>query len=81
MVQPEVEPDEMGVAALRRCPTRGQPGMTRPRKPYTPPAVLFDGDVRSVVLGGSPGVGDSGGSLTHQDSSGRPRDPSPLPLP
>lgn len=30
------------------------------RRPYAPPRILVDGDVRSFVLGGSLGTGDSG---------------------
>lgn len=32
----------------------------RQRKAYSPPRILVDGDVRSFVLGGSMGTGDSG---------------------
>lgn len=32
----------------------------RKRKSYSPPRILVDGDVRSFVLGGSPGTLDSG---------------------
>lgn len=32
------------------------------KKPYTPPQVLSLGDIRDVTMGGSPGIGDSGGA-------------------
>ena len=40
-------------------------GVGRPRKKaYHPPRLERFGDLRTLTLGGSPGVGDSGGSFT-----------------
>jgi hypothetical protein len=42
-----------------RGPAVSPPRCSRGRKPYAPPAVLVEGDVRAFVLGGSIGGGDS----------------------
>lgn len=46
----------------------GAPGREAPpRRPYSPPRLQIFGDVRSLTMGGSPGIGDSGsGSFTQQ---------------
>ena len=36
------------------------------KKRYTRPQFICYGDVRDVTLGGSPGTGDSGGSMSQQ---------------
>jgi len=35
----------------------------KPRKPYTRPHLRVLGDLRSLTLGGSPGIGESGGFI------------------
>ena len=42
-----------------RTPAVSPPRCALVRKPYAPPAVLAEGDVRAFVLGGSIGSGDS----------------------
>lgn len=40
------------------------------RKPYSAPKLELYGDIRSLTLGGSPGVGDSGNQLNYQPPGG-----------
>lgn len=42
------------------------------RKPYRKPTVLVLGDLRTLTLGGSEGIGDSGMGDPHMISYGRP---------
>lgn len=39
------------------------------RSPYHRPELQFFGDVRGLTLGGSPGMGDSGGDINVEQSS------------
>ena len=50
------------------------------RKPYHKPHLMELGDLRTLTLGGSPGTGDSGTSLTSKVKLGMPQ-PVGLPLP
>ena len=73
--RPQWQPGDAG-----RIPRHGHAGTdsalpVRQRKPYVAPAVLLEGDVRGVVLGGSPGAGDSGGSTTQNFGGNRPGPP------
>lgn len=66
---------------MRPAPPRGRGGGRREgggrgdgpaagparRRPYRAPALVFFGDLRDLTLGGSPGVGDSGGGVLIQN--------------
>ena len=62
---------EDGEIVLREHLEKNEAGATRARKPYSPPSILHEGDVRGVVLGGSPGTGDSGAPGTQMGSGSR----------
>jgi hypothetical protein len=42
------------------------------KKAYEPPRLELIGDIFDLVLGGSPGTGDSGNPFTHRFPSGAP---------
>jgi len=62
----------------RGATPRGQKAAGGLRKAYTPPKLELVGDVFDLVLGGSPGTGDSGpGFFTHLPPGVSPFSPPP----
>jgi len=61
MNRPVESPVVNGGTARLEHPQKVGVRSVRARKPYSPPTILVDGDVRGAVLGGSSGTGDSGG--------------------
>jgi len=57
-----------------------QNSLIQKRKSYQKPYLMALGDLRTLTLGGSPGAGDSGTSLTSKVKIGMPQ-PAGLPLP
>jgi len=58
----------------RQHPSKSEKKMEESKKPYEAPELLLLGDLRSVILGGSLGTGESGGAGVRRnatpDSSG-----------
>lgn len=55
-------------SAIETVPEKTSDTSERPegRRAYEPPKVRFHGDIRSTILGGSAGVGDSGSPGTRK---------------
>lgn len=58
-MSPDTTADADSSAAGRSLPFSSA-AISRQRRTYSPPRLIALGDVRSFVLGGSPGIGDSG---------------------
>lgn len=55
-----------------RTPSSAPDRASDSRKPYAPPVLRSVGDLRSLTLGGSPGVNDSGPNFFNQKPPGAP---------
>ncbi len=63
------------------CDDQQKGSGTKPRKPYRKPHLQVLGDLRSLTLGGSPGVNDSGSSSTYKPPPGGLPQPEGYPRP
>ena len=50
---------------------------SKPRRAYRKPQLEILGDLRSLTLGGSPGIGESGSGNPHKPRTNRPLDYMP----
>ncbi len=62
-MKPTAKTDIDGDAPHEVAPDQGEPGAIAAKKKYRTPRLRDYGDVRSMTLGGSDAVGDSGSAL------------------
>ncbi len=53
----------------RQYPSKSEYKMEELKKPYEEPELLLLGDLRSVILGGSLGTGESGGATVRRNAT------------